>query len=105
MKEVRASHIPPVYSGKNRAQQVFLMIRKRGNAIVLLRRRRFRLDKPKEQWEILMGSDFSDWSQLKKIIKLWSLDPKLPAKPKIRRDFGDGIALPGGRPESNRSKF
>jgi hypothetical protein len=42
---------------------------------------------------------------LEKALNEWALDPKLPKKPKAQYDYGDGVALPGGLPETNHAKF
>jgi hypothetical protein len=62
-------------------------------------------DKALGELEILIDHAFTAWSLFEKTVKEWSLDPKRIKKPKVSRDFGDGIALPGGLPETNPSKF
>jgi hypothetical protein len=105
LKEARAAHNPPAKSGKKKAQQVFLIIHRRKGAMLLRRRLRYRLGKPKDQQEIRVDSGFTDWAQLERTVREWSHDPKQSPKPKPERDFGDGVALPGGLPETNRSRF
>ena len=68
-------------------------------------RRRFRKKKPKNEWLIEVGAGFSDWDGLEAALKEWSNDVKVPIKPKTALEWGDGHALPGGLPETNRSKF
>jgi hypothetical protein len=105
MKEARAAHVPPIKSGKKKAQQVFLMIRPRRDALQLKRRDRNNQGKPKSQMIFTLTPDFSDWELLERTMMEWSLDPKQPRRPKDEWDYGDGVALPGGLPETNPSKF
>jgi hypothetical protein len=94
----------PGEGGRRIAKQVFLMVKPRRHEMVLLRRR-FRKRKPKNEWLIEVASNFSDWSGLKARLKEWSLDVKEPKRPKPAHEWGDGHALPGGLPETNRAKF
>lgn len=105
MKQARAAHIPPGADGKKKAQQVFAVIEPRRGSMLILRRRKGRSQNPKARWKIRIDSKFSDWDGLQKLLAEWSLDPKLPRKPKVTHDFGDGRALPGGLPETNHSKL
>ena len=104
MRQARAAHIAPGEAG-TKARKVFLMISPRKKGMALERRRQFRAKKPKDQYYVKMDNKFSDWNELSKTLKEWSLDPVSPKKPKHEIEFGDGHALPGGLPETNRSKF
>jgi hypothetical protein len=104
MKQMRAAHVSPGEGGRKIAKQVFLMVKPRRHEMVLLRRR-FRKRKPKNEWLIEVGSNFSDWARLEAKLKEWSHDWEGPRKPKTALEWGDGHALPGGLPETNRSKF
>jgi hypothetical protein len=105
MKQARAAHIAPGADGRKKAQHVFAMIDPRKGSMLISRRRKGRSRNPKSPWRISLDSQFSDWDSLKRLLQEWSLDPKLPKKPKVSHDFGDGVALPGGLPETNHSKF
>jgi hypothetical protein len=104
MKQMRAAHVAPGDGGRKIAKQVFLMVNPRIHEMVLLRRR-FRKKKPRNEWLIKVDADFSQWAGLEVALKEWSHDVKVPIKPKTVLEWGDGHALPGGLPETNRTKF
>jgi hypothetical protein len=105
MKQMRAAHVLPGECGRTKASQVFLMIEPRTHGTVLRRRRRFgkRRDHPTCRKDI--DATFSGWTELEASLKEWSLDWKRPAKPKTALEWGDGHALSGGLPETNRRRF
>jgi hypothetical protein len=103
MKQIRAAHVLPG-EGRKIASQVFLMVKPRRHEMVLLRRR-FRKRKPKNEWQREVGAGFSDWAGLEATLKEWSHDWNEPKKPKTALEWGDGHALLGGLPETNRAKF
>jgi hypothetical protein len=105
MHQARAAHIPPGVKGRKKAQQVFAEIRPRRNAIQVARRRTPRKRNPGARWQFWVDRGFNEWDALEKALKEWSLDPKPPKKPKAQYDYGDGVALPGGLPETNHAKF
>jgi hypothetical protein len=105
MGHVRVAHVLPGEGGRKKAKQFFLMVAPRRHKILLLRRKPFRIGKPEEEGRIEVGKDFSDWIRLEAKLKEWSQDWKEPTKPKAAIEWGDGHALPGGLPETNRAKF
>jgi hypothetical protein len=105
MGHMRVAHVLPGEGGRKKAKQFFLMVAPRRHKILLLRRKPFRIGKPEEEGRIEVGKDFSDWVRLEAKLKEWSQDWNEPAKPKPAVEWGDGHALPGGLPETNRAKF
>ena len=101
-KQAHAALIGPSEKHK-KAQYLFLNIFPASGSLRLCRR--WGGGRPKGQTEIHLGSNFSAWEPLKKRLQEWSLDPKQSRQPKPTHEFGDGIALPGGLPETNHSKF
>jgi len=104
MKQMRAAHVAPGDGGRKIAKQVFLMVKPRRHEMVLLRGR-FRKKKPRNEWLIEVDADFSGWAGLEAALKEWSHDRNIPKKPKTAIEWGDGHALPGGLPETNRHRF
>lgn len=105
MRQARAAQIAPGADGRKKAQQVFAVIDPRRGSMLISRRRKGRSQNPKAPWRVSVDAEFSDWAGLQKRLREWSLDPKLPRNPPVTREFGDGISIPGGLPETNHSKF
>ena len=105
MKQVRAAHFLPGDEGRKKAKQVFLKVLPHGREMVLERRYRMREVRPKEEWQMKVGANFSDWVGLEAKLKEWSHDVKGPKKPRTALEWRNGHALPGGLPETNRAKF
>lgn len=105
MRQMRAAHVVPGEDGRKIAKQVILKVEPRIRGMVLTRRRRLRKVRQVHEWRIEADLNFSKWAELEARLKEWSLDVKGPTKPKTALEWGDGHALPGGLPETNRSKF
>lgn len=105
MNQMRAAHVLPGEGGRKKANQVFLIVEPRIHGMVLKRRRRFGKGRYDPDCRKEVGANYSDWARLEASLKEWSYDVKRPTKPKTALEWGDGHALPGGLPETNRSKF
>ena len=105
MREVRGAHVAPGATGRKRAVGVFVWIQPRKNSIYLYRPYSRRLGRSREEREIELKSDFRDWPDLRKRLSEWCLDRKPHSKGRTEIEFGDGKALPGGLPETNRARF
>ena len=105
MSQMRAAHVLPGEGGRKKANQVFLIVEPRISGMVLKRRRRFGKGRHDPECRIEVEANFSNWVGLEAKLKEWSFDVKGQTKPKTSLEWGDGHALPGGLPETNRSKF
>jgi hypothetical protein len=105
MRQMRAAHVLPGDGGWKKASQVFLMIDSRLHGMVLRRRRRFGKAKDDRDCRIEVAKGLSNSTRIEASLKEWSHDWDGPRKPKTAFEWGDGDALPGGLPETNRSKF
>ena len=104
MKQIRAAHVLPG-AGRKIASQVFLIAEPRTHGIVLKRRRRFGKGKNDPECRREVDENFQNWAGLEAGLKEWSHDWNKPKKPKTALEWGDGHALPGGLPETNRRRF
>ena len=105
MRQMRAARVLPGESGRKKANQVFLIVEPRIHGMVLKRRRRSGKGRYDPDCRMEVGANYSDWARLGAKLKEWSHDWERPRKPKTALEWGDGRALPGGLPETNRSKF
>ena len=105
MRQMRAAHVLPGEGGRKKANQVFLIVEPRIHGMVLKRRRRFGKGRHDPDCRKEVDANYSDWARLEAKLKEWSHDWEGSTKPKTALEWKDGHALPGGLPETNRSKF
>jgi hypothetical protein len=104
MNQIRAAHFAPGET-QEKAKNVFLLVDKRRGGLTVWSRRRLTGGRPKSETMKVIKENFQDWNELEIHIKQLCALAKDPRAPRTEWDFGDGIALPGGLPETNRRKF
>jgi hypothetical protein len=97
MKELRGALQPPIQSGKKKAAGVFVRV------LPLRRPVGIRITHKRQSYDFYSPADFNE-DQIRQQVRTWALGEAKPKRPKSEREFGDGIALPGGQFESDRSK-
>jgi hypothetical protein len=97
MKELRGALNPPVQSGKKRADGVFVRV------IPLHRPIGIRITHQRKHYDFHHPNQFKS-DVIRDQIRQWASATKKPRKAITEKEFGDGIALPGGQFESKRRK-
>lgn len=97
MKELRGALNPPVQNGKKKADGVFVRV------IPLRRPVGIRITHQRKHYDLHHPDQFKS-DVIREQIQQWASATRKPRIATTEKEFGDGVALPGGQFESNRQK-